>query len=144
MNMVRIVDEKTQIHALDRTESGLPIKRGRCATMTTTLFAALTMLNAKVIGDCMSRHRHQKFIQFLKKIDSEIPTGLDLHLIVDRRYPQTSACGVLATATSAISPALYPDFQFLVEPSRAMVSQDHRQMNPSRHFRERPGSGRSH
>jgi transposase/DNA-binding CsgD family transcriptional regulator len=89
--LVLCVDEKSQIQALDRTQPGLPIKRGRCGTMThdykrngtTTLFAALSTLDGKVIGDCMPRHRHQEFIRFLKKIDSEIPIGLDLHLIVD-------------------------------------------------------------
>ena len=89
--LVLCVDEKSQIQALDRTQPGLPIKRGRCGTMThdykrngtTTLFAALSMLDGKVIGDCMPRHRHQEFIRFLKKIDGETTAGLDLHLIVD-------------------------------------------------------------
>jgi transposase len=89
--LVLCVDEKSQIQALDRTQPGLPIKKGRCATMThdykrngtTTLFAALSMLDGTVIGDCMPRHRHQEFIRFLKKIDGESPAGLDLHLIVD-------------------------------------------------------------
>lgn len=90
-SIVLCVDEKSQIQALDRTQPGLPLKKGRCGTMThdykrngtTTLFAALSMLDGKVIGDCMPRHRHQEFIRFLKKIDAETPTGLDLHLIVD-------------------------------------------------------------
>jgi len=90
-SLVLCVDEKSQIQALDRTQPGLPIKKGRCGTMThdykrngtTTLFAALNMLNGKVIGDCMPRHRHLEFIRFLKKIDSETPAELDLHLIVD-------------------------------------------------------------
>ena len=89
--LVFCVDEKSQIQALDRTQPGLPIKKGRCGTMThdykrngtTTLFAALNMLDGKVIGDCMPRHRHQEFIRFLKKIDSEVPADLGLHLIVD-------------------------------------------------------------
>jgi transposase len=89
--LVLCVDEKSQIQALDRTQPGLPIKKGRCGTMThdykrngtTTLFAALSMLDGTVIGDCMARHRHQEFIRFLKKIDGESPAGLDLHLIVD-------------------------------------------------------------
>jgi len=89
--LVLCVDEKSQIQALDRTQPGLPIKKGRCGTMThdykrngtTTLFAALSMLDGKVIGDCMPRHRHQEFIRFLKQIDSETPAGLDLHLVVD-------------------------------------------------------------
>ena len=89
--LVLCVDEKSQIQALDRTQPGLPIKKGRCGTLThdykrhgtTTLFAALSMLDGTVIGDCMPRHRHQEFIRFLKKIDSETPAGLKLHLIVD-------------------------------------------------------------
>jgi transposase len=89
--LVLCVDEKSQIQALDRTQPGLPLKKGRCGTMThdykrngtTTLFAALNMLDGHVIGDCMPRHRHQEFIRFLKKIDAETPAELDLHLIVD-------------------------------------------------------------
>ncbi|MGH7618088.1 MAG: IS630 family transposase [Gemmatimonadaceae bacterium] len=89
--LVLYVDEKSQIQALDRTQPGLPIKKGRCGTMThdykrngtTTLFAALSMLDGQVIGDCMPRHRNQEFIRFLKKIDAETPADLDLHLIVD-------------------------------------------------------------
>lgn len=89
--LVLCVDEKSQIQALDRTQPGLPIKKGRCGTMThdykrngtTTLFAALSMLDGRVIGDCMPRHRHQEFIRFLKKIDAETPNELELHLIVD-------------------------------------------------------------
>jgi transposase len=90
-SLVLCVDEKSQIQALDRTQPGLPIKKGRCGTMThdykrngtTTLFAALNMLNGKVIGDCMPRHRHLEFIRFLKKIEAETPSELDLHLILD-------------------------------------------------------------
>lgn len=89
--LVLSVDEKSQIQALDRTQPGLPMKKGRCGTMThdytrhgtTTLFAALSLLDGTVIGDCMPRHRHQEFIRFLKKIDAETPAALDLHLILD-------------------------------------------------------------
>jgi len=89
--LVFCVDEKSQIQALDRTQPGLPMKPGRCGTMThdykrngtTTLFAALNMLDGSVIGDCMPQHRHQEFIRFLKLIDQQSPAGLDLHLIVD-------------------------------------------------------------
>jgi transposase len=89
--MVFSVDEKSQIQALDRTQPGLPMKRGRAGTMThdykrngtTTLFAALNVLTGDVIGACMPRHRHDEFLAFLKKIDRETPAGLDLHLIVD-------------------------------------------------------------
>ena len=89
--LVLCVDEKSQIQALDRTQPGLPLKKGRCGTMThdykrngtTTLFAALSMLDGHVIGDCMPRHRNQEFIRFLKRIDAETPADLELHLIVD-------------------------------------------------------------
>ena len=90
-SLVLCVDEKSQIQALDRTQPSLPLKKGRCGTMThdykrngtTTLFAALSMLDGRVIGDCMPRHRHQEFIRFLKKIDAETLSSLQLHLIVD-------------------------------------------------------------
>jgi transposase len=90
-SLVLCVDEKSQIQALDRTQPGLPMKKGRCGTMThdykrngtTTLFAAMVTLDGRVIGDCMPRHRHQEFIRFLKTIDFETPPEMDLHLIVD-------------------------------------------------------------
>jgi transposase len=90
-SLVLCVDEKSQIQALDRTQPGLPLKKGRCGTMThdskrhgtTTLFAALSLLDGTVIGDCMPRHRHREFIRFLNKIDGETPPDLHLHLIVD-------------------------------------------------------------
>ena len=89
--LVLCVDEKSQIQALDRTQPGLPMKKGRCGTFThddkrhgtTTLFAALSMLDGQVIGDGMPRHRPQEFIRFLKQIDAETPSDLALHLIVD-------------------------------------------------------------
>ena len=89
--LVLCVDEKSQIQALDRTQPGLPIAKARCATLThdykrhgtTTLFAALSTLDGKVIGDCLPRHRHQEFLRFLSKIDAETPSNLDLHLVVD-------------------------------------------------------------
>lgn len=89
--LILCVDEKSQIQALDRTQPGLPLKPGRCGTMThdykrhgtTTLFAALNTLDGQVIGDCMPQHRHQEFIRFLKHIDQETPKEFDLHLIVD-------------------------------------------------------------
>ena len=89
--LVLSCDEKSQIQALDRTQKGLPLKKGRCGTMThdykrngtTTLFAALSMLDGRVISRCDARHRHQEWLKFLKQIDSETPPELDLHLIVD-------------------------------------------------------------
>ncbi len=89
--LVLCVDEKSQIQALDRTQPGLPLKRGRAGTMThdykrngtTTLFAALNVLEGTVIAECMGRQRHQEFLRFLKRLDREIPKHLDLHLILD-------------------------------------------------------------
>lgn len=89
--LVLSCDEKSQIQALNRTQPGLPMKKGRAATMThdykrhgtTTLFAALNMLDGKVIGLCQSRHRHQEWLKFLRQIDQQTPPQLDLHLIVD-------------------------------------------------------------
>jgi transposase len=101
--LVLAVDEKSQIQALDRTQPGLPMKKGRCGTFThdyrrngtTTLFAALNGLEGTVIGECMARHRHQEFLRFLRKIDRETPPELDLHLIADNdgthKHPRVTA-----------------------------------------------------
>jgi transposase len=90
-SLVLCADEKTSVQALDRTQPGLPLVKGRLGTMThdykrngtTTLFAALEMTEGRIIGTCMNRHRHQEWIKFLKLIDHQTPAALDLHLIVD-------------------------------------------------------------
>ena len=89
--LVLCVDEKSQIQALDRTQPGLPLKKGRCGTMThdykrngtTTLFAALNVLDGQVIGECHGRHRHQEWRKFLRRLDAEFPPELKLHLVMD-------------------------------------------------------------
>jgi transposase len=89
--IVLCVDEKSQIQALNRTQPGLPLKKGRCGTMThdykrngtTTLFAALDVLQGRVIGDCHKRHRHQEFLKFLRRIDREFAGQTLLHLVID-------------------------------------------------------------
>jgi len=89
--LILCVDEKSQIQALDRTQPGLPLKKGRCGTMThdykrhgtTTLFAALEVAQGKVIGQCFARHRHQEFLKFLKRLDSEFPAEVRLHMVMD-------------------------------------------------------------
>ena len=89
--MVICVDEKSQIQALDRTQPGLPLKKGRCGTMThdykrhgtTTLFAALEVLEGRVIGQCFERHRHQEFLRFLRRLDQEFSGPVPLHLVLD-------------------------------------------------------------
>ncbi len=89
--LVLCADEKSQIQALDRTQPGLPLKKGRCGTMThdykrngtTTLCAALELLTGTLIGTCLPKHRHQEWLRFLRLIDAQTPPALDLHLIVD-------------------------------------------------------------
>jgi transposase len=89
--LVLCVDEKSQIQALDRTQPGLPMKKGRCGTMThdykrhgtTTLFAALNVLDGTVIGSCKKKHRHEEFLAFLKEIDRKTAKDLELHLVID-------------------------------------------------------------
>ena len=89
--VVLCVDEKSQIQALDRTQPGLPMKKGRCGTMThdykrngtTCLFAALNVLEGKVIGSCYPKHRNIEFLKFLRRIDRETPKELAIHMILD-------------------------------------------------------------
>jgi len=88
---VLCVDEKSQIQALDRTQPGLPLKKGRAATMThdykrhgtTTLFAALDVKSGQVIGECLARHRATEFHKFLRQIDKAVPARRHVHLVLD-------------------------------------------------------------
>ena len=101
--VVLSVDEKSQIQALDRTQPGLPMKKGRAGTLThdykrngtTTLFAALNVLDGSVIGQCMQRHRHQEFIRFLNRIERDVPAGKLIHVILDNyathKHPKVRA-----------------------------------------------------
>jgi hypothetical protein len=101
--LILCVDEKSQIQALDRTQPGLPLKKGRCGTMThdykrngtTTLFAALELAAGKVVGQCYARHRHQEFLKFLKRLDTEFPGDLSLHVVMDNygthKHPRVKA-----------------------------------------------------
>src|SRR5437867_10015677 len=101
--IVLCIDEKSQIQALDRTQPGLPWKKGRCGTMThdykrngtATLFAALNVLDGKVIGQCSGRHRHQEFLRFLRRLDWDFPGDQELHLVLDNygthKHPNVKA-----------------------------------------------------
>jgi transposase len=101
--VVLSIDEKSQIQALDRTQPGLPMKKGRCATMThdykrngtTTLFAALDVLEGRLIGRCMQRHRHQEFIRFLNTVNRQVPDGKTVHVVLDNyathKHPKVKA-----------------------------------------------------
>ena len=128
--VVLCVDEKSQIQALDRTQPGLPLKRGRCGTFThdykrhgtTTLFAALHVVEGRVIGQCYPRHRHQEFLRFLRRLDGEFPTGKELHLILDNYGTHGPPAGPpMARQASPFCPALHPDEFELAEFGRAVV-----------------------
>jgi len=120
--VVLSIDEKSQLQALDRTQPGLPMKKGRCATMThdykrngtTTLFAALDILEGKVIGRCMQRHRHQEFIRFLNAVERR-STGRQSGPRGARqlRHPQAPQGESVAAAAPAIHLPLHPDFVLL-------------------------------
>lgn len=101
--LVLSIDEKSQIQALDRTQPGLPLKPGKCGTMThdykrngtTTLFAALNVLDGTVIGRCMQKHTHQEFIRFLNAVERQVPAGKLVHVILDNyathKHPKVMA-----------------------------------------------------
>ena len=128
--VVLSVDEKSQIQALDRTQPGLPMKTGRAGTMThdykrhgtTTLFAALNVLEGRVIGRCMQRHRHQEFIRFLNAIEADVPAGkagpCDPRQL---RRPQASQGPRVAYAPSALFLPLHPNILLLAQRRRRFL-----------------------
>ena len=114
--IVLSVDEKSQIQALDRTQPGLPMKKGRAGTMThdykrhgtTTLFAALDVLEGKVIGRCMQRHRHQEFIRFLNAIEAQVPARKIVHVILDNYAAQSIQRLANGSTATRASPSTSP------------------------------------
>ncbi len=110
--VVLSIDEKSQIQALDRTQPGLPLKPGKCGTMThdykrngvTTLFAALNVRDGTVLGRCMAHHRHQEFVRALNAIERSVPAGKLIHAIADNYAPS----GALPTATPSEPSASAP------------------------------------
>ena len=117
--IVLSVDEKSQIQALDRTQPGLPMKKGRSGTMThdykrhgtTTLFAALNVLDGSVIGRNMQRHRHQEFIRFLNAIERAVPAGKQVHAILDNyaahKHPRVRASSTPSSTSRPPSTASF-------------------------------------
>ena len=139
--LVLCVDEKSQIQALDRTQPGLPMKKGRCGTMThdykrngtTTLFAALNMCDGTVISRVTKRHRHQEYLTFLRQLDRETPKGLTLHLIVDNYATHKhEKVQTLVGEAPSIPPSLHPHVVVLAEHGRAVLSGADRQENQAR------------
>lgn len=129
-SLVLCIDEKSQLQALDRTPPGLPRKKGRCGTFTqdyvrqgtTTLFAALEILEGKVIGQCFPRHRHQEFLRFLGRLDNEFPETLKLHLVLDNygahQHPKVQSWW---GTPSSIYSAFHSDEFQLAQPGGTMV-----------------------
>ena len=119
-----------QIQALDRTQPGLPLKPGKAGTMThdykrhgtTTLFAALNVLDGTVIGRCMQRHRHQEFLRFLNAIERAVPAGKVIHAILDNyASPQAPQGPRLARPPSALDLPLHADLGLVAERGRDLL-----------------------
>ena len=151
--LVFSVDEKSQIQALDRTQPGLPMKKGRAGTMThdykrngtTTLFVALDVLDGTLIGQCMKRHRHQEFIRFLNRIDRQTLSYLDIHLIIDNYAAHKTTGGqTVAEKTPALPHPLHTDLGFLAQPGRALLRRDYPKTHPSRRLQKRRRVGSRH
>ena len=130
--VVLSVDEKSQIQARDRTQPGLPLKKGRGATMThdykrngtTTLFAALNVLDGTVIGQNMARHRHQEFIRFLNRIERAVPAGSTIHVILDNYAAHKhEKVPSMARPPSALDVPLHADLVLMVERGRRLLRQ---------------------
>ena len=139
--VVLCVDEKTQIQALERTQPLLPLGLGYVEGVThdyrrhgtTTLFAALDVATGSVISQCRKRHRHQEFLAFLRHIDKNVPTDLDVHLIVDNYVTHKHAKVKAWLAKRPPLPhALYPYLCFVVEPGGTLVWSHHAKGYPAR------------
>ena len=129
--IVLSVDEKSQIQALDRTQPGLPLKKGRAGTMThdykrhgtTTLFAALNVLDGTVIGRNMQRHRHQEFIRFLNHIEAQVPAGKVIHAVLDNYAAHKHPSPRLAAPPSPLDLPLRADLMLLAQRRRGLLRQ---------------------
>jgi transposase len=146
--VVLCVDEKTQTQALDRTQPSLPMKPGRGGTMThdykrngtTDLFAALDVATGRVLTECRSRHTHQDFLAFLRKIDREVPKDLDVHLVLDNLSVHKHAevkKWLASPRRKRFSRSLHPDLIIVAEPGRALVQGTDRPATATRSLRQR-------
>jgi transposase len=145
--IVLSVDEKSQIQALDRTQPILPLRPGLPERQThdyerhgtTTLFAALNVLEGTIIGECHPRHRHQEFLIFLNRIDQTVDPDLDVHLVLDNygthKHPEVKQ---VAVSAAAISRAFHSNQFFLAQSDRTLVCRNHPQAYPARHIPQCP------
>ena len=139
--LVLSVDEKSQIQALDRTQPGLPLKKGRGATMThdykrngtTTLFAALNTANGEVFGLCQEKHRHQEWLSFLRMIDQTIPANKDIYLICDNysTHKHARVQRWLRIAQAFPCP-LHADLGLMAQHDRTVLPRPDRKPDPAR------------
>ena len=136
-------DEKSQMQALDRTQPGLPLKKGRCGTLThdykrngtTTMFAALNTLDGSIIGTCMPKHRHQEWIRFLNQIKRfRAERQTDPYHLRQLRHAQTSESRQLVEAQHALSCALHTDQCILAEHGRTLLPGSFRTTASARGF----------
>ena len=130
--VVLSIDEKSQIQALDRSQPGRPMKKGRCAMMThdykrngITLCSPPSTSSSKITGRCMQRHRHQEFIRFLNAVEREVPADKAVHGARQRRHPQTPQGDGLAQAASTLHLPLHSDLLLLGQCGRRPVRQTH-------------------
>ncbi len=139
--LVLCVDEKSQVQALERTQPVLPIGLGYVERVThdyyrhgtTTLFAALNVLDGSVIAQCKPRHRHQEFIGFLNYLDRQVPADLEVHLIADNYATHKTSQGQsLARAPSALPPPPHPHLRQLAQSGGALVRAHHSAGDPPR------------
>ena len=148
--VVLCVDEKSQIQALERSQPVLPMGLGYVEGVThdyvrhgtTTLFAALDVNNGTVLTRCKQRHRHQEYLSFLRHIEANVPTALDVHLIVDNYATHKAWAGEGVAGEAAEVPrALHADVRDVDQPGGAVVWDHHRASDPARvvHERERVG-----
>jgi transposase len=144
--VVLCVDEKSQIQALDRTQPGLPLKKGRAATMThdykrhgtTTLFAALDVKSGKVIGECMPRHRAKEFLKFLRQIEPAVPKRARRASGARQlRHPQDARGKGLDRQTPALQAPLHAHQRVLAESGRTVLRRDHVKAHPARQLFQR-------
>ena len=134
------IDEKSQIQALDRTQPGLPLKPGKCGTMThdykrngtTTLFAALNILDGTVIGRCMRRHRHQEFIRFLNAVERAVPVEKSFTPLSTTMPPINSQRPQMVRRSSALDIPFHLDLGLVAQRCRGLLLGHHMPPNPTR------------
>ena len=150
--LVLSADEKSQIQAVERTQPGLPMADGAPATQThdytrhgtTTLFAALSLLDGTVFGHCAARHRYQEFIHFLGTVEVAVPVGQEVHVVLDKLcHPQASEGAGVTGEAPALGLPLHPDLGLMAECGRELLRQAHPQAPALRQLpQHRRASGR--